>query len=388
MRNIIIILLLVTIAACSSKKKDPGNFLIEGNLVNSHGNMISLNDISSGRPITIDSVRIDEKGNFYLQGKTLIPAIYILHLAKDNFAYLLIEPREEMKIKSDARNIQKFLSSEGSKGTQLVTELWQKLGKVQERLDSLKMIYEKSTNEPDFQSVINNLNEKSRSIVSEHQEYLKKFIRANTSSLASIIALYQPIGRDRFLDIRDNYIYYRLVDSVLVSRYPNSTPVKALHLEVENQKNKLTAKSVPGTKPGIGDEAPEISLPDPDGKLIALTSLRGKYILLDFWASWCRPCRMENPNLNANFMKYYKKGFDIFQVSLDRSHEDWINAIEKDKLTWKHVSDLKYWDCVPAKQYGVESIPCNYLIDPDGKIIARDLRGTGLGEKLKEIYKF
>jgi len=108
--------------------------------------------------------------------------------------------------------------------------------------------------------------------------------------------------------------------------------------------------------------------------------------LLDFWASWCAPCRGENPNLVANYKKYHDKGFEIFQVSLDQSKDSWIKAIKADQLNWHHVSDLKYWSSAPAKLYGVRGIPANFLLDKDGKIIAKNLRGPALGMKLKELF--
>jgi peroxiredoxin len=140
---------------------------------------------------------------------------------------------------------------------------------------------------------------------------------------------------------------------------------------------------------GMFQEAPEIDLPSPQGKNIKLSSLKGKYVLLDFWASWCKPCRMENPNVVTNFNKYKSKGFTIYQVSLDQTKEAWISGIKEDNLgQWSHVSDLKFWDCAPAKVYGVQGIPANFLLDPEGKIVATNLRGDDLGAKLKEIYGY
>ncbi|OFY89626.1 MAG: hypothetical protein A2236_03940 [Bacteroidetes bacterium RIFOXYA2_FULL_33_7] len=136
----------------------------------------------------------------------------------------------------------------------------------------------------------------------------------------------------------------------------------------------------------IGAIAPEITLPTPTGEMMSLSSLRGKYVLLDFWAGWCRPCRMESPNLVANYKKFHSKGFEIFQVSLDKTKDEWTKAIEKDGLNWNHVSDLQYWNSTAVKTYGVGSIPASFLIDKDGKIIAKDLRGDALGQKLAEIF--
>lgn len=135
------------------------------------------------------------------------------------------------------------------------------------------------------------------------------------------------------------------------------------------------------------EQAPDIALPNPDGKTMKLSDLRGKYVLLDFWASWCPPCRRENPNVVAAYQKYHNKGFEIFSVSLDKDKNAWKSAIEKDHLTWKyHVSDLKEWESSVIPLYGIQSIPQSYLIDPKGNVIATNLRGNNLEQKLGEIF--
>jgi peroxiredoxin len=135
-----------------------------------------------------------------------------------------------------------------------------------------------------------------------------------------------------------------------------------------------------------GSEAPEIALNTPAGDVLKLSSLRGKYVLIDFWASWCGPCRRENPNVIKTYARFKEKGFEIYGVSLDKDRQAWLKAIEADQLTWKHVSDLQYWNSVAAQAYQVSSIPMTFLLDPQGKIVAKGLRGDSLNQYLENLF--
>jgi peroxiredoxin len=137
----------------------------------------------------------------------------------------------------------------------------------------------------------------------------------------------------------------------------------------------------------VGSVLPEFTQNDASGKSVSLSSLRGKYVLIDFWASWCGPCRAENPNVVKAFNAYKSKGFTILGVSLDQDKAKWLEAIKKDGLTWTHVSDLKYWNNAVAQQFGIQSIPANFLIDPNGVVIGKDLRGEELEKFLAKNIK-
>lgn len=141
-----------------------------------------------------------------------------------------------------------------------------------------------------------------------------------------------------------------------------------------------------GSSVQVGEPAPDITLPTPEGKPLSLSDLRGKVVLIDFWASWCKPCRAENPNVVRVYEQYKDQGFEILGVSLDRSKDAWTQAIQQDNLTWKHVSDLKFWNSEAAQQYGVSAIPYTVLVDREGNIIAERLRGGNLEAKLAEVF--
>jgi peroxiredoxin len=169
----------------------------------------------------------------------------------------------------------------------------------------------------------------------------------------------------------------------MIQKYPNSQRIKLLHTYMQ----RVNAERKSAELTAIGSLAPDISLADPNGKQIALSSLKGKYVLLDFWASWCRPCRAENPNIVACYNKFKDKGFEIYSVSLDKEKDPWLEAIKKDGLNWVHVSDLKEWNSPTALMYNVQGIPANFLLDPYGKIIAKNLRGEALEIKLTEVVR-
>lgn len=165
---------------------------------------------------------------------------------------------------------------------------------------------------------------------------------------------------------------------------------KQLYDESQSTESSAPTEEQPvenGTGINIGDLAPEIVLPSSKGKVISLSSLRGKVVLIDFWASWCGPCRQENPNVVKVYEKYKDKGFEIFGVSLDMNKSQWLQAIQSDNLTWPQVSDLGYWNSVVVPKYQIAGIPATFLLDKEGKIIARDLRGEELDKKLAEVFK-
>jgi len=187
------------------------------------------------------------------------------------------------------------------------------------------------------------------------------------TSLATIQAI-------NFIDKDKNFEFFDKWSKKMSAVYPDEPSLKHLVIEANNMR-----------KLAIGQIAPEISLPNPSGEITSLSSLRGNYVLLDFWAEWCKPCRLENPNIVKAYKKYNSKGFEVFGVSLDRQKSKWEKAINDDQLFWTQVSDLKGWQSSAAVLYNISAIPASFLLDKDGVIIAKNLRGAALDQKLSEL---
>ena len=229
---------------------------------------------------------------------------------------------------------------------------------------------------------------KSNEMVEQHRQFVFDFIRKNPTSFACLPAIYQAFdSRNPIFNYEIDAPYFLLIDSALNAAYPNSMQTKEFHAQVLQLKQQFPSTYYQQTNHALLSEAPDFTLNDINGKPFRLSSLRGNIVLLDFWASWCTPCRYENPNIVKAYHKYAKKGLRIVQVSLDKDKNDWIQAINKDQLqAWKHVSDLQYWNSPVAKLYGIQAIPANFLIAPDGKIIAQNLHGEQLFSTLEHYF--
>jgi thiol-disulfide isomerase/thioredoxin len=388
-----LILINTILFSCGNKGENNQNsgksqkFSIEGIIENGKGHELYLQKIGAENFIPLDTIVINDKGEFSFRASTSAPDFFIVRTENGSFINLILYGREKIRITADYDNLNNY-TIEGSEESDKIRELSNETTKVISELDKLNLLARDSSNSPNFAAIQVKSNEKFKSLMTGLKSYSQSFINENSGSLISLLALYGQVGQQImvFHPVNDLPVYEK-TDSSLFAIYPEHPLAVNLHEYIAIIKSQLAAQqqTAPGTF-AIGIEVPDISLPSPEGKTIKLSSIRGKIVLLDFWASWCQPCRRESPVLVENYAKYNNKGFEIYQVSLDRTRQDWINGIKQDQLNWTHVSDLKYWESSVVSQFHINGIPMNYLLDKDGKVIASNLRGPALGEKLQELF--
>ena len=364
------------------------------------GNKIQLYSFQGGKEIVIDSAVV-KGGQFKLETKTKELRFYYMIYKEGEVPVVLFldEACKNVKIKG---NIEKLAENYEVTGSKYSKEFKDYQDFSHQFIDEKTAIYTefKQIGTSDSNKV-NALIEKLNSLNAITKGYAIDYIGKNPASPVSWMMLnefYPSTGLDGYdmtqLDnfdvvakaMRKKYSYSEypalIEQDVLTLRNQIQRMVGETEIKVSGS-NKME-EDVEETSPYI---APDIQLEDPNGNVIALSSLRGQVVLLDFWASWCKPCRQENPNVVAAYEKYRNEGFTIYSVSLDENRSAWVKAIEVDNLSWgNHVSDLKGWRSSGAALYGVQSIPTSFLIDRNGLIIAQNLRGAALEQKLQDVF--
>jgi peroxiredoxin len=362
----------------------PNQFKIKGKITHADGMMIYLDELHVSRATTIDSTEIDKNGEFEIKGKTSIPTFYLLRLTEKNFITLLVDSAEVVTVQADEVNFASRYSVEGSLGSMLVNELSNKLNSTKQRLDSLASLNFIYKGMDDYPQLKVQLDEAYNKIVNEQVEFSTQFVKNNPFSMASVLALYQKFDTNNYV-IKDLQSL-KVVASALNSIYPQSEHVKALYANtLELVKSEKAAKMQQYIQEN-GSNSPDIVLPDKNGKQVALSSLRGKYVLLHFWSAKDRGSRIVNETLVELYRKFGNKGLEIYQVSIDDDKEAWIKAIGEDGLTWVNVGDMA-GSTQAVHTYNIQEVPFNYLLDKDGVVIAKGLKGpnllTTIGEYLK-----
>jgi Peroxiredoxin len=353
------------------------------------GAKLVLYKVAPQAPEAIDSTYVQKGGLFSFHLRLTEPTFLLLRYTSAKEIVLLVEPGEQVQL--DIVDTPKWLryGVKGSLGSEKIKTVSDSLNHTLGILDSIRVKFSnlsKLTLNQD--SLRRAYMDTVKAIVQHHRTFTRKFIRENRKSLAVIVALNQQFDPRTFvLNSKEDFQLFRLADSSLYKTFPTNDLVKILHQNVVNFEQQQSLLEEVRNMPNIGTTALDFSMPSPNGDTVTLKSFRGKYLLLDFWASWCPPCRKENPNLVKAYQKYHAKGFEILQVSIDKNRSSWIKAIADDKLNWAQVGDLKFWDSPVAQLYSITRIPANFLIDPNGMIIARDIRGVELEKTLGNIFE-
>ncbi|MCU0460900.1 MAG: AhpC/TSA family protein [Bacteroidales bacterium] len=380
-------LLLTALIAAGCKNN---NIEINGKLLApANGVFLYLDELRSTELITVDSAIIEEDGTFLFRRKIEYPSFYLIKTDETNFLTMLLEPGQNITVKSYQDSLNYPASITGSKGTELMNEYNKRLLKTINQLKKLYDVYIQNLGADQLAVVMDRLDSLAQIQIDDLNRYTKEYIDNNLNSLVSLVALYQQVAPGEYILHPEKDIeYFIKVDSSLSRLYPDYEPVKSLHEQVQGLKSEIEAQKLRSPVLYESVQAPEIALPDTEGDTVKLSSTRGNIVLLDFWAAWCKPCRDENPNLVDAYDKYHNRGFQIYQVSLDKTKEAWIKGIREDNLDrWIHVSDLKYWQSVVVPLYKLEQIPNNFLLDREGRVIASNLRGEMLQRKLAELFK-
>jgi len=373
-----IFLFIIALLPLTALSQEPQSFEIKSKVGNLTTPSRAYLIYQLGANRVIDSTFIIN-GSFNFKGKILNPTAAVLVIdkfgfglntldsASDNLTFYIDKGTIEINSKDSLSKAQITGSKINDDNKKLLAQLQPLIDKAKKLKTEQDAASPAQQNTAEFQ---NALQAKHKELQIEQKATLKMFILGNPDSYLSLLALYSVAGPS-----------------------PDPTEIDPLYNALSpdlktTETAKVLKKSLDALRnTAIGVTAPDFTQNDVNGAPVTLSSFRGKYVLLDFWASWCGPCRQENPNVVKAYNKYKDKNFTIVGVSLDRANgkNDWIGAIKNDGLTWTEVSDLKFWNNQAAGLYSITSIPANFLIDPNGKIIARDLRGDDLENKLEEV---
>jgi peroxiredoxin len=381
MRKIAGLVLLISMLASCNLNGSSDKYFIEGTVKNHSAKSISLEKLGLQKITVVDSSSIDSKGEFKMSGVSET-GFYRLKLDDRTYFLFLLSPAK-YKFELDGQRPDVF-NVTGPPESDEFARAFKQIGDGQRELNSWSMAYKMYSQQGGSQDTIAFLASQFQASAVKLQKMLVDSAKTAKSPLVAMFYITNA-KLDQFP--QENLAVLQRMEKEI----PNSSYTKdfrAMYNEFQANLNKQSQPKPAPADVSIGKQAPDIDLKNPDGKTIKLSSLKGKVVLLDFWASWCGPCRMEMPNVVAAYHKYKDKGFTVYSVSLDKDANAWKNAINQLGMVWEnHVSDLKWWQSDVVGLYGIQGIPMAFLLDRNGVIVASNLRGEALDEKLSEMLK-
>ena len=376
----VIVILIALVSGC----KEPNGFVISGKITNAEERYLYMDELKVASSIPIDSVKIEKDGNFEFKGRISYPNFFLLRLSEKNFVTLLVDSTENISVYGDAANFSRDYIVEGSPGSVLVQELNNQLTRTKHKLDSIgsRMIVFRTRE--NYQQEKVKWEQEISEIKRAQIAYSTDFVQKHPFSMASVLALYQKFDDSNYVvqDLQS----LKVAASALNQVFPKSEHVKALYANTVRLMEEEKSNKLKEFIDQNGSNSPDIILPDERGNQIALSSLTGKIVLVQFWSAIDPTSRIQNQALRELYSKYKSRGLEIYQVSVDTDPSIWRLALEQDQLSWINVGDMK-GSRMALQTYNIQQIPANYLLDRKGEIVYKNLKGPDLDKAVGKLIR-